>query len=110
MLAARSTQYRRVPGPIEHDPESWVPVFPRDKREAFARRSSSNKKIERDDDSKKSHPALETVLEQETAAPTRRFGPYPPRFTYKIRNSIICPCGLRICADLDPPPRPAFPS
>jgi hypothetical protein len=36
----------------------WVPVFPRDKREAFARRSCSNKKIERDDDSKKSHPAL----------------------------------------------------
>jgi len=36
----------------------WIPVFPRDKREAFARRSCSNKKIERDDDSKKSHPAL----------------------------------------------------
>src|SRR5260370_15044079 len=36
----------------------WVPVFPRDKREAFARRSCSNKKIDRDDDSKKSHPAL----------------------------------------------------
>src|SRR4030088_2143965 len=43
MLAARSTQYRRVPGPIEHDPEKWKPVFPRDKREAFARRSCSNK-------------------------------------------------------------------
>jgi hypothetical protein len=36
----------------------WIPVFPRDKREAFARRSCLNKKIERDDDSKKSHPAL----------------------------------------------------
>src|SRR5882672_12623078 len=36
----------------------WVPVFPRDKREAFARRSCSNKKMERDDDSKKDHPAL----------------------------------------------------
>src|SRR6266851_4096803 len=36
----------------EHDPEKWLPVFPRDKREAFARRSCSNKKIERDDDSK----------------------------------------------------------
>src|SRR5258707_6054574 len=35
----------------------WVPVFPRDKREAFARRSCSNKKMERDDDSKKSHHA-----------------------------------------------------
>jgi hypothetical protein len=43
---------------LEHDPEKWVPVFPRDKREAFARRSCSNKKIEWDDDSKKSHPAL----------------------------------------------------
>jgi hypothetical protein len=45
------------PPALEHDPEKWVPVFPRDKREAFARRSCSNKKIERDDDSKKSHPA-----------------------------------------------------
>jgi hypothetical protein len=53
-------------GGLEHRPESmpsdlirgWVPVFPRDKREAFARRSCSNKKTERDDDSKKSHPAL----------------------------------------------------
>src|SRR6266436_6386681 len=42
---------------LEHDPENWVPVFPRDKREAFARRSCSNKKMERDDDSKKSHHA-----------------------------------------------------
>src|ERR1700716_3275026 len=39
----------------------WVPVFPRDKREAFARRSCSNKKIERDEDSKKSHSALVTI-------------------------------------------------
>ena len=39
--------------PLEHDPEKhalgprpdgWVPVFPRDKREAFARRSCSNKR------------------------------------------------------------------
>jgi hypothetical protein len=35
----------------EHDPEKWVPVF--------RKRSCSNKKIERDDDSQKSHPALE---------------------------------------------------
>jgi len=28
----------------EHDPEKCVAVFPRDKREAFARRSCSNKK------------------------------------------------------------------
>ena len=27
---------------LEHDPEKWEPVFPRDKREAFARRSCSN--------------------------------------------------------------------
>src|SRR6202165_5405715 len=40
----------------------WVPVFPRNKREAFARRSCSNRKIERDDDSKKSHPALRAGL------------------------------------------------
>ena len=43
------------------DPEKWMPVFPRDKREAFARRSYSIKKIERDDDSTKSHPALEVA-------------------------------------------------
>jgi uncharacterized protein (DUF1330 family) len=29
---------------LEHDPEKWAPVFPRDKREAFARRSCSNKR------------------------------------------------------------------
>jgi hypothetical protein len=32
---------------------SMISVFARDKREAFARRSCSNKEIERDDDSKK---------------------------------------------------------
>jgi hypothetical protein len=42
----------------------WVPVFPRDKREAFARRSCSNKKIERDDDSKQSHPALDVDFQE----------------------------------------------
>ena len=42
----------------------WVPVFPRDKREAFARRSCSDKKIDRDDDSKKSHPDLERRIAQ----------------------------------------------
>jgi hypothetical protein len=30
--------------PIEHDPEKWVPVSPRDKREAFAPRSCSQTK------------------------------------------------------------------
>ena len=34
----------------EHDPEKCEAVFPRDKREAFARRSCSNKELKRDDD------------------------------------------------------------
>jgi hypothetical protein len=33
-----------------HDPEKWAPVF--------GKRSCSNEKLERDDDSKKSHRAL----------------------------------------------------
>ena len=37
-------------GGLEHDPEKWKPVF--------GKRSCSNKELERDDDSKKSHPAL----------------------------------------------------
>ena len=47
-------------------PDGWIPVFPRDKREAFARRSCSNKRIERDDDSKKSHPALDFSSEADS--------------------------------------------
>src|SRR5260370_9655487 len=52
---------------LEHDPEKHslrprpdggVPVFPRDKPEAFARGSFSNKKIKRDDGFKKRHPPL----------------------------------------------------
>ena len=39
------------PRSLEHDPEKCVAVFPRDKRNAFARRSCSNKKLERDGDS-----------------------------------------------------------
>jgi putative endonuclease len=57
---------------LQHDPEKWVPVFPRDKREAFARRSCSNKKIERDDDSKKSHPALEARAREHSLKRWRR--------------------------------------
>src|ERR1700680_2812857 len=34
----------------KHDPEKWTPVF--------GKRSCSNNKVERDDDSKKNHPAL----------------------------------------------------
>jgi hypothetical protein len=37
--------------PLEHDPEKWKPVFPRDKREAFARRSCSNNKMTDEHDS-----------------------------------------------------------
>src|SRR3981189_2542656 len=55
MTAAQSMIRKSMPSDVIR---GWVPVFPRDKREAFARRSCSNKKIERDDDSKKSHPAL----------------------------------------------------
>jgi hypothetical protein len=59
MTAALTTSAGRFSplGRLEHDPEKWVSVFPWDKREAFARRSYSNNKIERNDDSKKSHPA-----------------------------------------------------
>jgi hypothetical protein len=35
---------------LEHDPEKWIPVF--------GKRSCSTNKLERDDDSKKSHPGL----------------------------------------------------
>src|SRR5229473_4816152 len=75
---------------LEHDPEKhalgprpdgWVPVFPRDKREAFARRSRSNKKIERDDDSKESHPALASQIQ---ISPAGQLAQYP-RCIYKRR-------------------------
>jgi hypothetical protein len=44
--------------PSGHDPMGGYRFSLRDEREAFARRSCSNKKMERHDDSKKSHPAL----------------------------------------------------
>jgi hypothetical protein len=37
---------------LEHDPEKWEPVF--------GKGSCSNKGVERDDDSKKNHPALDS--------------------------------------------------
>jgi|SRR5882724_3317927 len=46
---------------LEHDPEKWLPVF----RE----RSCSNNKIERDDDSKKSHHALTSAMRRIAAEP-----------------------------------------
>jgi hypothetical protein len=47
-----SLQHRRwhFAPTLEHDPEKWQPVF--------GKRSCSNKELERDDDSKKNHPAL----------------------------------------------------
>jgi hypothetical protein len=42
---------RASKGDLEHDPEKWVPVFRKDHAQI--------KEIERDDDSKKSHHALE---------------------------------------------------
>jgi hypothetical protein len=38
---------QRIARGLEHDPEKWAPVF--------RKRSCSNKKIERDDESKRSH-------------------------------------------------------
>ncbi|PNE10174.1 MAG: hypothetical protein CR217_15850 [Beijerinckiaceae bacterium] len=48
---------------LEHDPEKWTPVF--------GRRSCSNKNLKRDDDSKKSHPAL-MKLERNGSVGNRR--------------------------------------
>jgi hypothetical protein len=39
---------------LEHDPEKWVPVF--------GERSCSSKKLKRDDDSKRSHRALDAMI------------------------------------------------
>src|SRR6266566_9789922 len=44
--------------PSGYDPTGGTGFPSRQTRNAFARRSCSNKRIERDDDSKKSHPAL----------------------------------------------------
>src|SRR5262249_5614891 len=52
---APGTAQRRLAdalGAREHDPEKWIPVF-------GERSCSNNNKVERDDDSKKSHPARE---------------------------------------------------
>jgi hypothetical protein len=44
---------------LEHDPEKWFPVFPRDKRGTRLRGDHAQiKEIERDDVSKKGHRAL----------------------------------------------------
>src|ERR1700738_4126369 len=47
------------PADLEHDPEKWAAVFPRDKRQGRLRGDhAQTNEIERDDDSKKSHHAL----------------------------------------------------
>jgi hypothetical protein len=48
---------------LKHDPEKWVPVF---------RKDCSNKKIERDDDSKKSYRALSDRASVEARCITKR--------------------------------------
>src|SRR5712671_5258093 len=61
--------------PSGHDPMGGYRFSLATKREAFARRSCSNEKIERDDDSKKSHPALafSVSLSQITPGALARF-------------------------------------
>ncbi len=70
--------------------------FPSDKREAFARRSCSNKKIERDDDSKKSHPALSA--NPAFAAEAQRSFPQRPAAHTSIRRKATPP-GKRSAQD-----------
>ena len=57
-------------GRLEHDPEKWAPVF----RE----RSCLNKRIERDDDSKRSHHALAPTRPDIPDALSRRARPREP--------------------------------
>jgi hypothetical protein len=65
---------------LEHDPEKWMPVF--------GKRSSSNKEVERDGDSKKSHPALAAEL----ARGGGNAASSAARGCYLLR---ACPCGSR---------------
>jgi wyosine [tRNA(Phe)-imidazoG37] synthetase (radical SAM superfamily) len=63
---------------LEHDPEKWVPVF--------GKRSCSNKNLERDDDSKKSHPDLSPA-----AAPPAAVRPIMAmdrRFTVRLADRV----------------------
>jgi methylated-DNA-[protein]-cysteine S-methyltransferase len=48
--AGATRTYGQIAEQLQHDPEKWEPVF--------GKRSCSNKEVERDDDSKKNHPAL----------------------------------------------------
>src|SRR6266849_4027362 len=89
--------------PLEHDPEKWLPVFPRDKREAFARRSCSNKKIERDDDSKKSHRALAECAVVLSQAARKCRSAYPNRSLLR-RCLDICSISQSIHTNAMPKP------
>src|SRR6516225_8744849 len=62
---------RGLIGPVRfscarHDPEKWEPVF--------GKRSCSNKEVERDDDSKKNHPALDRQHREELLTCILRIG------------------------------------
>ena len=84
----------------------WVPVFPRDKREAFAQRSCTNKKIERDDDSKRSHPALDrrywaTVCTTLPSARALTVGSFMSLTRPSSYSASVCSGALaRICTTL----------
>jgi hypothetical protein len=60
---------------LEHDPEKWIPVLGKD--------DAPSKKLERDDGSKRSHPALGFQLE--SALVRRRKAGY--NITYDNTNS-----------------------
>src|SRR6516165_7930436 len=66
---------------LEHDPEKWEPVF--------GKRSCSNRKLERDDDSKKSHPALGCRRDIEAGKPPlddRAWKPEPDNIARPFRH------------------------
>ena len=84
-IAAASSETPAPPA-LEHDPEKWVPVFPRDKRGTRLRGDHAQiKEIERDDDSKKSHHAL--VDERISPSEDIRIGSSaPPRVINRHRH------------------------
>jgi hypothetical protein len=70
-----------VPASLEHDPEKWLPVFRKD--------HAQTKKIERDDDSKKSHRALgHDELDAFAAARISPNGPFASRTIAKPRQQL----------------------
>src|ERR1700730_14037559 len=63
------TGFPRKMRPLEHDPEKWIPVF--------GKRSCSTNEVERDDDSKRNHPALKNS--NAGSAPPRSYGGWMAR-------------------------------